>query len=78
MKVNDTQGNTIYLEWFDIARGVVQGDIISPTLFIFILTLDQLIKAHDVLGTGVKWDSGLQIRVLGYVDDALTRVYFAD
>ena len=24
----------------------------------------------DVLGTGVKWDSGLQIRVLGYADDA--------
>ena len=23
-----------------------------------------------MLGTGVKWDSGLQIRVLGYADDA--------
>ena len=46
----------------------MQGGIISPILFIF--TLDQLIKAHDVLGTGVKWDSWLQIRVLGYADDA--------
>ena len=59
---------TIYSEIFDVSRGVVQGDIISPILFI--LALDQLFKAHDVLGTGVKWDSGLQIRVLGYADDA--------
>ena len=67
-KVSGTQGKRVFSEPFDIARGVVQGDIISPILFI--LALDQLIKAHDVLGTGVKCDSGLVTRVLGYADDS--------
>ena len=67
-RVSGTQGKSVFSEPFDIARGVVQGDIISPILFI--LALDQLIKAHDVLGTGVKCNSGLVVRVLGYADDA--------
>ena len=48
-KVSGTQGKFIFSDPFDIARGVVQGDIISPILFI--LALDQLIQSHDVIDT---------------------------
>ena len=53
---------------FNIGRGVVQGYIVSPILFI--LALDNLIQLYDKSGTGVKYGSELTYRVLGYVDDA--------
>ena len=67
-KVSGTHGKFIFSEPFDISRGVVQGDIISPILFI--LALDQLVRTHDVHGTGVKCGEELVVRVLGYADDA--------
>ena len=58
----------MYSEPFRVRRGVIQGDIISPVLFI--LALDQIIQEHDKTGKGVKAGSILKLRVLGYADDA--------
>ena len=52
---------------FNICRGVIQGDIISPVLFI--LALDQLVQTVDKAGTGIRCGV-LKVRVLGYADDA--------
>ena len=52
---------------FNIARGVIQGDIISPIFFI--LALDQLIQTVDTDGEGVSVGHIRSIRVLGYADD---------
>ena len=68
VKVNGILGQKIFSELFNIGRGVVQGDIVSPILFI--LTLDNLIQLYDKSGTGVKYGSELTYRVLGYADDA--------
>ena len=51
-----------------LVRGVVQGDIVSPLLFI--LALDLLVKTYDKSGVGVSCGEKLTIRVLGYADDA--------
>ena len=66
-RVRGTDGKYEYSGTFKVCRGVVQGDIISPVLFI--LALDQLIQTVDKSGTGVKCGI-LHLRVLGYADDA--------
>ena len=53
---------------FEVRRGVIQGDIISPIFFI--LALDQLFQEHDIYGDGVAVGRILHLRVLGYADDA--------
>ena len=58
---------------FDVRRGVIQGDIISPVLFI--LALDQLVQTvnkagGEGAGKGVKCGRILKLSVLGYADDA--------
>ena len=53
---------------FKIGRGVIQGDIISPILFI--LALDQLVQEFDGDGEGIKCGRTLRLKVLGYADDA--------
>ena len=58
----------VFAKIFNVARGVIQGDIISPILFI--LALDQLVQTHDTHGTGYKCSEILTIRILGYADDA--------
>ena len=63
----DVDGKYEFSGSFKVCRGVVQGDIISPVLFI--LALDQLIQTVDKTGTGVKCGI-LKLRVLGYADDA--------
>ena len=40
--VRGVDGATIYSEAFNVGRGVIQGDIMSPVLFI--LALDQIIQ----------------------------------
>ena len=45
-RVNGTNGQRILSAAFNVGRGVIQGDIISPILFI--LALDQLVRTHDV------------------------------
>ena len=67
-RVNGTNGNKVYSGKFNVARGVVQGDIISPILFI--LALEQLIRQHDVHGDGVACGEFFKVRILGYADDA--------
>ena len=68
-RVNGVDGKYEFSGKFKINRGVIQGDIISPVLFI--LALDQLIQTVDKTGTGVQCGSKiLNIRVLGYADDA--------
>ena len=67
-RVRDTDGKYTYSGSFKVSRGVIQGDIISPLLFI--LALDNLVQKVDKSGEGVKCSSFLRLRVLGYADDA--------
>ena len=66
-RVRGTDGAYILSGKFNICRGVIQGDIISPVLFI--LALDQLVQSIDKSDTGVKCGI-LKVRVIGYADDA--------
>ena len=66
-RVRGVDGATIYSESFNVGRGVIQGDIMSPVLFI--LALDQIIQRYDVTGKGRKCGKVLRIKVLGYADD---------
>ena len=66
--MNGILGKKIFSDAFNIGRGVVQGDIVSPLLFI--LALDQIVKCYDTTRVGVKCNSELTFRVLGYADDA--------
>ena len=59
-----------YLDRFNVARGVIQGDIISSILFI--LALDQLVQTYDTHDTDYKCSELLTIRILGYADDAVS------
>ena len=45
VRVKGVDGETIYPQAFKIGRGVIQGDIISPVLFI--LALDQIMQKYD-------------------------------
>ena len=67
-RVRGIDGKHIHSGSFQIKRGVIQGDVMSPVLFI--LALDQLVQTVDQSGTGVKCASFLRVRVLGYADDA--------
>ena len=50
VRVNGILGEKIFSDAFNIGRGVVQGDIVSPLLFI--LALDQIIQSYDKVGVG--------------------------
>ena len=67
-RVRGTDGVYNFSGKFKVSRGVIQGDIVSPVLFI--LALDQLIRTVDTSGDGVECGRILTIRVLGYADDA--------
>ena len=66
-RVRGTDGEVIYSGTFKIGRGVIQGDIISPILFI--IALDQLIQEFDGNGGGVKFGRILKLKVLGYAEE---------
>ena len=68
-RVNGTDGNYVFSDSFNIGRGVIQGDIISPVLFI--LALDALVQKYDsVQDKGFKCGNRiLRLDVLGYADD---------
>ena len=68
VRVNGILGAKIFSDVFNIGRGVVQGDVVSPLLFI--LVLDQIVKCHDAAGAGVKVNDDLPFRVFGYTNDA--------
>ena len=61
-------GQRILSQAFNVARGVIQGDIMSPVLFI--LALDQLIQNCDRQARGIKAGRLLRFKVFGYADDA--------
>ena len=61
-------GKQVKSDSFDIARGVVQGDITSPLYFI--LALELILRRHDnIPGKGVPL-AGTILHTLGYADDA--------
>ena len=67
-RIRSVDGKVYLSKVFDIKRGVIQGDIISPILFI--LALDQLVQQVDTSGKGISVGTIKEIRVLGYADDA--------
>ena len=67
-RVRGLNGKTIYSKRFEVRRGVIQGDIISPIFFI--LAMEQIFRQHDKSGDGVTLSNHLHIGVLGYADDA--------
>ena len=69
--VPDADGKKVKTDVFAIARGVLQGDIMSPLLFI--LALEHILRLHDnANGKGVTLGSTC-VHTLGYADDlALT------
>ena len=55
-------------ENFQISRGVLQGDVVSPLFFI--LTLEVILRRHDPIKTGQGVPLvEILIRLLGYADD---------
>ena len=44
-RIHGVDGKISFSKWFDVQRGVIQGDIISPVLFIIVL--DQLVQSID-------------------------------
>ena len=64
----DETGKIKLSQAFKVCSGVVQGDIISPILFI--LALDQMVQEADTDGQGVCVGEIKELRVLGYADDA--------
>ena len=60
-------GKSVYSEEFNVRRGVIQGDIISPIFFV--LALEQIFRDNDNSGDGVQIGNHLRIGVLGYADD---------
>ena len=68
VQVRDETGKIKLSQAFPVRRGVVQGDIISPILFI--IALDQMVQEADTEGQGVQVGEIKELRVLGYADDA--------
>ena len=56
--MKDTNGKTVFSEKFEVRRGVIQGDIILPVLFI--LALDQIMQTADGDNKGVKCGSAVR------------------
>ena len=66
VRVQGTLGQMIFSWAFNVRRGVVQGDIISPVLFI--IALDRIMQDYDRRATGVKCGA-LTLSTFGYADD---------
>ena len=67
-RIQGEDGTISMSKFFEVRRGVIQGDVMSPVLFI--LDLDQLIQTVDTEGQGVSVGKIKELRVLGYADDA--------
>lgn len=72
--VKGEDGKQVKCDKFQIDRGVLQGDIISPLFFI--LALESILRKHDPLvpGQGVPL-ADILIRLLGYADDVAIAEY---
>ena len=75
-RVRGTDKTHFFSRKFNIGRGVIQGDIVSPVLFI--LALDQIMQLYDKDAKGVRCGRILRIKVLGYADDAALADYTVD
>ena len=63
-RVRGTDGKIIYSGKFEVSRGVIQGDIISPVLFI--LALDQLMQVNDKDSEMVTCGRILKLKAVSY------------
>ena len=71
VRVRLPSGVNVMSELFNIERGVLQGDILSPVSFI--AGLDKLFRTHDVANSGVvvgNGDSSVLMSKFEYADDA--------
>ena len=76
VQIRDDTGKVRLSQSFTVQRGVVQGDIISPILFL--LALDQMVQEADIEGQGVNVCEIKELRVLGYADDAAMASFTVD
>ena len=71
VRIRQPDGSTELSESFDIARGVLQGDIFSPIAFI--AGLDRIFRLYDANAAGVTvgaGDSATTMTTFEYADDA--------
>ena len=71
VRVQGVGGEVAFSTEFDICRGVIHRDIISPIFFV--IALDQFIQSVDTKGKGVNVGLINELRVLGYADDHLKK-----
>ena len=69
VRLKGKDGKFTMSQAFNVARGVIQGDIVSPIFFI--LALDELVQTFDRSGQGLSVGKIKALRVLGYADDAV-------
>ena len=74
--MKDVDGKVIFSRAFDVRRGVIQGDIVSPIFFI--LALDQLVQSYDAGHEGVSVGHIKKLTTLVYADDAVMLVTQVD
>ena len=56
-----------HTEWFTVATGVRQGDVLSPLLFNILL--DFVLREIDGIECGIEWNGTKKLRDLDYADD---------
>ena len=56
-----------HTDWFTVATGVRQGDVLSPLLFNILL--DFIMRKIDTMECGIEWAGGKRLRDLDYADD---------
>ena len=56
-----------HTDWFSVATGVRQGDVLSPLLFNILL--DFILRKNDTIECGIEWTGGKRLRDLDYADD---------
>ena len=66
-KIRGLNGKTVYSQHFEVRRGVIQGDIISPIFFV--LAMEQIFRLHDHSADGITVGNHLHVGTLGYADD---------
>ena len=68
IRIQEVGGNRQYSRKIPVRRGVIQGDIPSPLLFI--AALDKMLKEHGGLDKGIAITDTLRLAELEFADDA--------
>ena len=68
VRIQEKGGNREYSQKIPVRRGVIQGDIPSPV--IFLVALDKILKEHGGLDKGIKITDNLRLAELEFADDA--------